>query len=226
MLYSTCTYNRRENEENVQFICRELGAELVDPALPELAHFFSETPGMYRALPHRTMGEGFFIALLQKTAHAKPPRNPAKRCVLQAPTGKWPADLCVHEYEQVLYGLRDVNAGTLPELFENIPGIVNAGTPLGRYFHQDFKPNSALALLQGILSCDWPVQQWDDETVLQYLKRNSLPNPLQTKGQQLGVWQGLPIGFVNANRAQWNNGWPMEWRLRTDVPAAVSLLKE
>jgi 16S rRNA C967 or C1407 C5-methylase (RsmB/RsmF family) len=52
MIYSTCTYNREENEENLDRICRELGAELL------------ETPR--RFYPHKTQGEGFFIAGIRK----------------------------------------------------------------------------------------------------------------------------------------------------------------
>ncbi|MDR1372327.1 MAG: rRNA cytosine-C5-methyltransferase [Dysgonamonadaceae bacterium] len=52
LIYSTCTYNREENEKNIEWICRQLGAELL------------ETP--HRFLPHRTKGEGFFIAGMRK----------------------------------------------------------------------------------------------------------------------------------------------------------------
>lgn len=52
LVYSTCTYNREENEDNIEWICRELGAEIV------------EEPK--RFLPHKSKGEGFFIAAVRK----------------------------------------------------------------------------------------------------------------------------------------------------------------
>ncbi|GHT39388.1 rRNA cytosine-C5-methyltransferase [Bacteroidia bacterium] len=52
LIYSTCTYNREENEDNIDHICRELGASVV------------EEPR--RFMPHRTKGEGFFIAAMRK----------------------------------------------------------------------------------------------------------------------------------------------------------------
>ncbi|MDR1763150.1 MAG: rRNA cytosine-C5-methyltransferase [Dysgonamonadaceae bacterium] len=52
LIYSTCTYNREENEENVARICGELGAEML------------ENPR--RFWPHKTKGEGFFIAGIRK----------------------------------------------------------------------------------------------------------------------------------------------------------------
>jgi len=53
MIYSTCTFNRHENEDNVRWICEELGAETV-----EMRHFY---PGIDR-------GEGFFASLIRKTS--------------------------------------------------------------------------------------------------------------------------------------------------------------
>ena len=51
LIYSTCTFNRFEDEENVDWIVRELGA-----ACREMRHFY----------PGEDRGEGFFAALLQK----------------------------------------------------------------------------------------------------------------------------------------------------------------
>lgn len=52
LIYSTCTFNRFEDEDNVRWICRELGGELL-----EERHF----------LPGRDRGEGFFCAALRKS---------------------------------------------------------------------------------------------------------------------------------------------------------------
>ena len=51
LIYSTCTFNRSENEENVAWICESLGADLC-----EMRHFY----------PGEDRGEGFFAARLRK----------------------------------------------------------------------------------------------------------------------------------------------------------------
>lgn len=53
MIYSTCTFNRMEDEDNVEWICSELGASCL-----EMRHFY----------PGEDRGEGFFAALLKKEA--------------------------------------------------------------------------------------------------------------------------------------------------------------
>mgnify|MGYP000694778029 CR=1 FL=1 len=71
LIYSTCTYNTKENEENIRWIRDEFGAEV----LPlEISTDWNITGNLlsgedfpaYRFLPHRTKGEGFFLAVLRK----------------------------------------------------------------------------------------------------------------------------------------------------------------
>lgn len=69
LIYSTCTYNTEENEKNVLWAAENLGARVlpvecnpdwnIHPAIE------ADIPA-YRFFPHRTRGEGFFLALLQK----------------------------------------------------------------------------------------------------------------------------------------------------------------
>lgn len=74
LVYSTCTYNRAENEDNVYRICRELGAETVELPVPAEWKISGDTTGrnlhVYHFFPHRTQGEGLFLSLLRKTAEA------------------------------------------------------------------------------------------------------------------------------------------------------------
>lgn len=51
LIYSTCTFNPLENEDNVNWICQELGGGLM-----EMRHFY---PGIDK-------GEGFFASLIRK----------------------------------------------------------------------------------------------------------------------------------------------------------------
>lgn len=61
-IYSTCTFSPQENEDNVEWLCHEFGAERLP--LP-----FGETEGVIGGhfYPHLVRGEGLFIALLRKS---------------------------------------------------------------------------------------------------------------------------------------------------------------
>lgn len=72
MIYSTCTFNREEDELNVMRILDELGGESV--AIPVEADWgitgAIESPGVhaYRFIPGRTRGEGLFLSVIRKPA--------------------------------------------------------------------------------------------------------------------------------------------------------------
>lgn len=76
LIYSTCTYNKEEDEENVAWIARELGAEVLEvPVSPEwgiTGNLIGEDFPVYRFLPHKTKGEGFFLAALRKNLLSSP----------------------------------------------------------------------------------------------------------------------------------------------------------
>ncbi|MDR1523805.1 MAG: rRNA cytosine-C5-methyltransferase [Tannerella sp.] len=69
LIYCTCTFNTEENEDNVHSLAGELGAETVTiPVKPEwniTGSLHHDMPA-YRFFPHRTCGEGFFLALMRK----------------------------------------------------------------------------------------------------------------------------------------------------------------
>lgn len=68
-VYSTCTINQKENEENVQWLMEQTGLfpEPLDPYLPESLHNKMTAQGMLQMLPGIQRSDGFFVARLRKT---------------------------------------------------------------------------------------------------------------------------------------------------------------
>ena len=71
LIYSTCTFNIKENEENVRWILDNYDAEpLTIPTLPEWNITGSLLPGfdapVYRFIPGITRSEGLFVCVLRK----------------------------------------------------------------------------------------------------------------------------------------------------------------
>ena len=78
LVYSTCTFNTKENEENVRWMMEELGAEVLPvETKPEwnitgsLLDGFNEP--VYRFIPGITRGEGLFMCVVRKAAPLNPP---------------------------------------------------------------------------------------------------------------------------------------------------------
>ena len=82
LIYSTCTFNTRENEENVRWISEEYDAEIMPIDICDEWHVTgSLLPGfnmpVYRFIPGVTRGEGIFMAVIRKPGEWKAQRNPS-----------------------------------------------------------------------------------------------------------------------------------------------------
>lgn len=69
LIYSTCTINHEENEQNVQWLVEQTGLqpESLDPYLPESLQNKMTAKGMLQMLPGLQDSDGFFVARLVKT---------------------------------------------------------------------------------------------------------------------------------------------------------------
>ena len=77
LIYSTCTFNTKENEENVRWICEEYDAEVLPVDIkPEWNITGSLLPGfdqpVYRFIPGITRSEGLFICVIRKRPSPRP----------------------------------------------------------------------------------------------------------------------------------------------------------
>lgn len=73
LIYSTCTFNDLENEQNAAWIAANLGAEYVDVPIEKawniMPSLIDDKP-VYRFLPGFTRGEGLFMVVLRKRGTA------------------------------------------------------------------------------------------------------------------------------------------------------------
>lgn len=70
LIYSTCTYNALENEDNVRWIISSFGAEALEIPTDEEWGIMGDMTGsslpVYRLMPSQVRGEGLFMAVLRK----------------------------------------------------------------------------------------------------------------------------------------------------------------
>lgn len=138
LIYSTCTYNTKENEENIRWILDTYDAQVLDiPVDPSwnitgsLLDGFHEP--VYRFIPGITRGEGLFVCALRKAGSLEPKPFNAKKLslkVLEAEFEK--SDVCVDvDFATALKYLRG-EALVLPaDTPRGIVTITYQGQPLG-----------------------------------------------------------------------------------------------
>lgn len=69
LIYSTCTFNRNENENNAEYIVEKLGLNAFNLNFPEewkISRGIDTDIPVYRFMPHKTKGEGLFLAVFRK----------------------------------------------------------------------------------------------------------------------------------------------------------------
>lgn len=227
LLYSTCTYNLEENEENVQWICEELGAEMLLIEIQEewgISPSFRKDIPAYRFFPHKTKGEGFFCALLRKTSAVdntltrKKDKEKTSKNTISAECKSY-----IKDSESFVFYQKNNMWHAFPlDLYDDLSLIksqlntVSEGICLGEVKGKDFIPNQSLALSTYLNQDVFPVYDIDWETAIKYLRKEPLLLENQPKGYILLTYRGIPIGFVKniVNRA--NNLYPQEWRIRSN----------
>ncbi|MGM9868753.1 MAG: rRNA cytosine-C5-methyltransferase [Sodaliphilus sp.] len=230
LIYSTCTYNTQENEQMLAWVAQEFGAESlpipVDPAWNIHPAIGSEHH-CYRFMPHRTEGEGLFMAALRKPdAPRKDLRlkkaKPAKAKPAPVPKG---VEYRLKDAEHFSFSVMNDEVVAVPaDMVPLIPAfadlnVLHMGVNVGVIKGKNCLPSHALALSTALNPAAFPSSKVDYPTAMAFLRGEALLLPQAPRGYVLLTYGGQPIGFVNnlGNRA--NNLYPKAWRvLSSHIP--------
>ncbi len=205
MLYSTCTFNITENEENVAWMIEKFGAEPV--AIPvEEGWGISGAAGrytfpVYRFMPGRTPGEGLFMAALRKPGYTAA-REITPGLTLQKDTEA--QRLIPTEWAKTVSRLQKQ---------KNLK-VLSAGLKTARSKGRGYIPAHALAMSAEVADEQTPRYAVGREEALSYLRNEAVNTPGMPKGPVLLTYDNYPLGYVNnlGNRA--NNLYPANYRIR------------
>ncbi|MDR1679663.1 MAG: rRNA cytosine-C5-methyltransferase [Prevotellaceae bacterium] len=223
LIYSTCTFNREENEEQVEWICRELGAEKLSIEINP-AWGVSVTNGGYRFYPHKTRGEGFFISALRKTASESPFRIKASKHADKFSKEQLALKSFVvspEKYSLQLLGERfalfPAEHCELINFLQKKLRVFHAGVPLGLWKGKNFVPDAAPALSTALDKSQFVVAEVDTDTALRFLRTENIALPDTATGIVLVSYKGLGLGWVKNLGNRCNSLYPNEWRIRMNI---------
>lgn len=221
LIYSTCTYNREENEMNVEWIENELGAKVLPLDIKKFPEITATEKG-YRFYPHKTKGEGFFISVLKKTSESPLPtknktRNQTKKIASDELLLK--NQLQNQENWEVISENNFISA--IPkihlektEILKKTLKVIHFGITLAEVKGKDFIPHISLALSKKINLEKIATVDVDRNTAIQYLRKETIYLPDTSKGFVLLKYENVPIGWVKNVGNRCNNLYPNEWRIR------------
>lgn len=230
LIYSTCTYNARENEENTAWLARTFGLELLRLQLPAGWQVTEFTPGSYHFFPHRTRGEGFFLAAFRRPGDAsqRPALAPsaAFRSLRPLPkaqlpdAARWLTPEAAARFFQTPAGevlalpaAQETDYLLLDKVLKNKWFGVNIGEFKGR----DFVPSHALALSRWSRP-DLAGVSLNRDAALRFLKKETFELPSDAPGGWvLAQYSGLNLGWLKVLPNRFNNYLPAERRIRMDI---------
>lgn len=232
LVYSTCTFNPHENEEQME---RHFGnadyREITLEFDPE-AGIMACSTGL-RFLPHRVRGEGFYIAAFEKKDHSgpRPKLHPSAgfKHLTALPKRLYGAitPWLAHPED---YGLWQTPSGDVlalplvrePELLLLDKHIKSKwfGTHIGTLKGTDLIPAHALALSH-LANNSIQTLELSREQALIFLKKETFDLPDSTpKGWTVAQYNGLPLGWIKVLPNRMNNYLPPERRIRMEVRGA------
>jgi NOL1/NOP2/fmu family ribosome biogenesis protein len=223
LVYSTCTYNELENEQNLKWLREQHRVEFVKLSL-ETAWGVEEVQysGIlgYRCYPHRVYGEGFFFSVIRKT-EAEESKSFRLKTSLPLASKKTKEQLqnWLTNQNQELLQLSDMLVAIPKEFTFEINVLshqlntVLRGTALATQKHDKFVPEHALAISRLLEQPNFPSLELSREETLTYLRKDVLIIGDGMKGFGLVTYQHVPLGWVNFLGNRINNLYPSSWRI-------------
>lgn len=215
LIYSTCTYEKSENDDQIENLISRFEMEVEMPACPE---GIVKTKYGWQAFPHRVRSEGFYCCLLrkpgnileddfqQKSISTKKEIHPElKNWLIQTD------QFILSQHEDFIYAnSKDVKA--LTDQLSNTCYIRMSGLLMGQLKGKDFIPSAELALnLQ--LNDNNPYVELTFQEAIKYLCGDGITTPSEHLGWHLIKYQNQNLGWAKKISSRWNNYYPKEWRI-------------
>ena len=216
MVYSTCTFSKEENEENmVWFVKQHPDMEIVRPDVTFGRRAFDLGYGTENAVRIFPMdgGEGHFICKLHKQGNAERSEHKVMKETSIAKSVKAALDVILSEPYPYLYQKNErIYGGLVPFYDCGRCRIVRDQVYLGEVGRNDrFEPNQHMAM--SVFSSFRISADMDDEMLRRYMHGEQLPIKTD-KGYCILKWHGFAIGLGKSDGTAIKNKFPKGLRTR------------
>lgn len=205
LVYSTCTYQEAENDDNLLWAAENLGGSIITPENEFASHGVKLTRFGNLLVAGEVPGEGQWVGAMIKDAESLPEAGAGQAAVAL------PEPLASQSTEADLSFLEDPLAGSLSRLHPLSYGIIKGETK-GKDFIPD--PDYALSIsYQG----EYPVINMELKEALAYLHHDALSFPEAPLGFNLAAYGGHPLGFVKNLGRRCNSLHPKSRRILMNI---------
>ncbi len=222
LIYSTCTFNSMENEDNALWAAENLGATIM-PVDIDPAWGITDSGIGYHFYPHKVKGEGFYICVLQKdeASYSELRLKSDRKRSNQQIKGKEQLQSWLQTPDYWTMHLEDRFINAYParyaELIEYLSHhliCISTGIGLAEVRGAYYAPQHGLAMTKDFNIGAFANIELDLEQALDYLRSAAINLPNAPMGVILLTYKNVPIGFVKNVGNHCNNMYPNEWRIR------------
>ena len=239
LIYSTCTFNAKEDEENLDWMIKDFDAETLPLKLDVewgVTEVSSSLGGKgYKFFPHKTKGEGFFMTVLRKksgeenTVTFKKLKNPFAFLsrALEEEFKTWlkkDSTLKPLLYGEQVLGLLENKVEEIIVLTNHLH-IISCGLEMAEIKKKNNIPLPSLALSIDLNKALFPIVNLDYKEALMYLARENFDVELPDGNWILALYKGIPLGWLKKINNRFNNYYPTEWRIRMNVTTIENEMK-
>jgi len=236
LIYSTCTYEEAENEENIQWMFQSMGRNMEPAKIPVHKDWGVQTIEIpveggrqqegYYCYPHKLKGEGQFVAAMRVMSNhtfkdnARGGSNAIKllsgkdAAMLKPYVELGEGEVILQEKEEDIFAFPAALQRELG-LYDKMR-VLKKGTSLGRLIRQNFIPSHEM-VMDGLASETMPRVALNIEQALDFMQRKNLDiKPENTKGWFVYSYEGVDIGLAKNLGDRINNHYPADWRIRKE----------
>jgi len=226
LIYSTCTYNSLENEENIQWLKENYGLKNI--SIPVFEDWGIEKSVLndveaFRFYPHKTMGEGLFLSVLIKdndsVVNSKVFAKPDSKLIKPVKASLFKEFLNIPELATVFnfkgsFYFANASLYKKIEVLVEELKIIHLPNEAGLLKGNDFFPAHALALSSNNLTY-FDNMELSKEDAVSYLRKDSFTPSSSVPNWYRVTFNGLGLGWVKLIKGERvNNYLPEPLRIK------------
>lgn len=224
LVYSTCTYNPNENELGIEQFVANKEAQVRSLNIQDewnINKINIVNGEGYRFLPHKGKGEGFFMAIIQKTTKSESNKKHNSRKNISKISSYKGTTLpytlktnhSLYQKNDIIFACNPLHTKQIIE-FDSQLYILQFGGELGLWKGKDFIPSHALAQNIVFDSTSIPKFETTRAEAQAYLRKENLTMPEMPKGYVLVEHQNAILGWSKNIGNRSNNLYPTHYRVR------------
>jgi 16S rRNA C967 or C1407 C5-methylase (RsmB/RsmF family)/NOL1/NOP2/fmu family ribosome biogenesis protein len=232
LVYSTCTFNPGENEENIKWLIGKKEADCIQLDISDYKGIIEiDFEGIfgYGFYPDKVKGEGFFISAIRKTGYQEKTQFKSQKKTELRPdkndfevANRWTnfSNERFFKWGDELFAV-PCDMDNYLEIYRKLK-ILKAGTKVFVVKNKNYLPSHELALSLKLKANTFPGNEISLSEALTFMRRDSFMLHDAVKGWNILTYKGINLGFINNIGNRVNNYFPVEWRIRMNKPESGS----